>query len=383
MLNISPADPVGQYFQSIKAALGGLEIYLSNPDLALPGSGVAGGLLLSYVERLKNSFACWENRIGFTEQFRISRAESGFPVFQNVLELENDRGTADTRLAAIPPADAIRREMADFILRQKAFPEALQTQMAERLYLERIGKGEIFSPYVLPQTLRVTVNTASGRPYYVVTWAVFDGSNTLPLIYIAGIEDSSPNVARLLVGPDGKLNADIDIPLPVGGLLNPELASQFDDFAGKNGAYSLTPATIVTNMDRDFPTLHPKQLRRMVLGPFYSAGITENNPRISEVLSKVRRPENAWMLTWTMQEVFSKAERPAQKGFFSSTPAMQEFHIDTNDLEAARMGASAYEKHALVPHDAYQALYASGEAAAIFGNYKVHVISGSNVVSEV
>jgi len=383
MLNPSPNDTVGQYFQSIKAALGGLEIYLSNPDLALPGSGVAGGLLLSYVGRLKNSFACWENRIGFTEQFRISRAESGFPVFQNVLELENDRGSAETRLAAIPPADAIRREMADFILRQKAFPEALQTQMAERLYLEQIGRGEIFSPFVLPQTLRVTVNEASGRPYYVVTWAVFDGSNTLPLIYIAGIEDSSPNVARLLVGPDGKINPDIDIPLPVGGLLNPELAAQFDDFAGKNGAYSLTPATIVTNMDRDFPTLHPKQLRRMVLGPFYSAGITENSPRISEVLSKVRRPENAWLLTWTMQEVFSKAERPAQKGFFSSTPAMQEFHIDTNDLEAARMGVSAYEKHALVPHDAYQALYASGEAAAIFGNYKVHVISGSNVVSEV
>ena len=47
------------------------------------------------------------------------------------------------------------------------------------------------------------------------------------------------------------------------------------------------------------------------------------------------------------------------------------------------MGVSAYEKHALVPHDAYQALYASGEAKAIFGDYKVHVISGNNVVSEV
>ena len=47
------------------------------------------------------------------------------------------------------------------------------------------------------------------------------------------------------------------------------------------------------------------------------------------------------------------------------------------------MGVSAYEKHALVPHDAYQALYASGDAAAIFGDYKVHVISGNQVISEV
>lgn len=375
--------PVAQYFNSIRAALGGLETYLSNPDLALAGGGFAGQLLLPYVARLKNSFACWENRIGFTEQFRISRAESGFPVFQNVLELENDRLTADKRLATIPDAQAIRAEMADFILRTKAFPGALQSQMAERIYLEQIGKGDIFSPYVLPETVRVAVNEKSGRPYYVVTWAVFDGSNTLPMVYVAGIEDSSENVRELLVGSDGKLNPDIDIPLPVGGLLNPQLAAQFDDFASKNGAYSLTPATIATNMDKDFPTLHPKQLRRIVLGPFYSAGITENNARINEILSRVRKPENAWLLTWTMQEVFSKAERPAIKGFFSSTPATQEFHIETNDLEAARMGVSAYEKHALVPHDAYQALYASGEANAIFGNYKVHVISGNNVVSEV
>lgn len=375
--------PVAQYFKSIAAALGGLETYLSNPDLALPGSGFAGQLLLPYVQRLKNSFACWENRIGFTEQFRISRAESGFPVFQNVLELENDRLSAGQRLAALPDAQAIRAEMADFILRTKSFPSALQSQMAERIYLEQIGKGDIFSPFVLPETVRVSVSEKSGRPYCVVTWAVFDGTNTLPMIYVAGIEDSSENIVELLVGKDGKINPDVDIPLPVGGLLNPQLAAKFDDFAGKNGAYSLTPATIATNMDKDFPTLHPKQLRRIVLGPFYSAGITENNAKINEILSRVRKPENAWLLTWTMQEVFSKAERPATKGFFSSTPATQEFHIDTNNLEAARMGVSAYEKHALVPHDAYQALYASGEANAIFGDYKVHVISGNQVVSEV
>src|SRR5690606_6480195 len=106
---------------------------------------------------------------------------------------------------------------------------------------------------------------------------------------MATIEDSSEKVVEMLVSADGKLNPDIDIPLPVGGPLNPELASRFDDFALKNSAYSLSPVTIATNLDRDFPTLHPKQLRRIVLGPFHSAGITENNETISEILSKVRK----------------------------------------------------------------------------------------------
>ncbi len=44
------------------------------------------------------------------------------------------------------------------------------------------------------------------------------------MIYLATIEDSSENVTKILVTEDGKLNNEVDIPLPVGGLLNPELA---------------------------------------------------------------------------------------------------------------------------------------------------------------
>ncbi|MBK5569372.1 hypothetical protein AB4Z34_08720 [Ensifer sp. 2YAB10] len=382
-MKVAASSAVAQYFASIHAALAGLELFLGDRNSPLYRNTVVGEVIVPYLSRLKASIDCWENRIGFVDQFRISRAESGFPVFQNVLELENDRQTAAKRLADIPSADALRDEMVDFILRQKAFPEALQTRMAERLYLEQIGKGEIFSPFILPETIRVAVNSKTMRPYYVVSWGAFDGANTLPMVYMATIEDSSEKIVDMLVTADGKLNPEVEIPLPVGGLLNPDLASRFDDFASKNSSYSLTPVTIATNLDKDFDELHPKQLRRIVLGPFYSAGITENNARINDILSKVRKTENAWLLTWTVQEVFSKSERPAKRGFWSSTPAQEEFHIDTANLEATRMGVSSYEKHALVPHDAYQALYAAGEAEQVFGDYKVHVISGNQVVSEV
>ena len=382
---MTSAEPaVQQYFQTVRAAFEGLEIYLDDANRSNPSArDLTASLVMKYVERLKTSLRCWENKTGFLERFRISRAESGFPVYQNVLELENDRRSAPDRLAQIPDGAKIRAEMVDFILRNKAFPEALQGRMAERLYLEEIVKGDVFSPVILPETSGVSVNSDNRRPVVVVNWAAFDGSQTLPMIYIAKIEDSSENMARMLVTREGKLNTDIDIPLPVGGLLNPELAAKFDDFVIRNSSYALSPVTIATNMDKDFPTLHPKQLRRIVIGPFYSAGITENNAVINGILSRVRKPENAWLLTWTVQEVFSTREKPEVKGFFSSTPAQQEFHIDTTNMEASRMGVSAFEKHALVPHEAYTALYASNEAEQIFAGYKVHVISGSQVTSEV
>ncbi len=38
-------------------------------------------------------------------------------------------------------------------------------------------------------------------------------------------------------------------------------------------------------------------------------------------------------------------------------------------------GRSAYQNHALVPHEAYQAIYAAGEQDKIFAGYKIHIIS--------
>ncbi|MER8390653.1 hypothetical protein NKH80_27430 [Mesorhizobium sp. M0904] len=376
-------EAAARYFSAIAAALGGLEVFMRDDRSPLYRHGIVAKVVAEYIARLEKSFSCWRNRLGFTETFRISRAESGFPVFQNLLELENDRLQADSRLAVIPSASELREEMADFILRHKEFPEALQKSMAERLYLEDVKSGTTFGPFTLAQTAKVSVNPKTLRPYYLVHWACFDGSANLPLVYMATVEDSSDDMIRQLVDSSGKLNERVDIPLPVDGLLNPELAHRFDDFTEKNSAYTLSPATIAVNLDKDFETLHPKQLRRVVLGPFYSAGITDNNSTVNEVLAKVRKPENAWLLTWTIQEVFSKAEKPGRKGLFSSEKTTQEFFINTDDLEAARQGVSSYENHALIPHEAYQSLYAAGEAQKIFSGYKVHILSKGQVISDV
>ncbi len=367
------------YFQTVDAALNGLRIFLNGDNEA----NKASTLMAPYLDRLSASFGCWQNRLGFMEHFRISRAESGFPTFKNVLELEQDKAESDERLSGIPSAELLREEMADFILRQKAFPAALQSKMAERLYLQEVSGGELFSPNIMPETVHVSVNPETKRPVYQVQWAAYDGTQMLPMFYTLKVEDSAEAVIKLLVTKDGRLDEEVEIPLPVGGLLNPELAAGFDAFAEATSAYSLTPATIASNLDKDFETLHPKLLQRAVLGPFYSAGITDNNEKINTILSRVRKPENAWILTWTVQTVFSKREIPAKSGWFSSAPASEEFHIDTDNLESTRQGVSHYEKNALVPHDAYQALYAEGEAERIFADYKVHVISGSNIISQV
>lgn len=372
-----------RYFDAIGRALDGLDTFLGEDDSPLYRHDVIGAIVEEYLGRLRGSLKSWADRVSFADRFRISRAESGFPAFRNVLELENDRNEAAERLAAMQGAAKIREEMVDFILAKKAFPGELQKAMAERVYLESVEKGVHFAPLCLPRTVRVSVNPKTRRPYYIVHWGYYDGTANMPLVYVASLEDSSKPMLDALVGKDGRLNRDVDIPLPVEGLLNPDLAHEFDEFCEKNSAYSLTLSTVATNLDKDFDHLHPKQLRRFVLGPFYHSEITVHGAVVDKILAKVSKPENRWLMTWTLQELYSVNEKPAKWGIWGGEAAREEFFIDTDDLDCARMGVSAFQKHALVPHEAYQAIYAAGEAEAVFGGYETHIITGNRVLRRV
>lgn len=373
---------VDRYFHAMDQALNGLDTFLREDDSPLYGHEVIGAVVSNYLKRLRGSFESWENRVAFADKFRISRAESGFPSFQNILELENDKKTAEQRLKEMPSGDILREEMVDFILRKKKFPTELQKSLARRSYLNSVLKEQHFPPLALPRTIRVSVNPKTKRPYYVVHWGYFDGSANLPLVYMATIEDSSDDMVNALVSKSGKLNKQTKIPLPIDGLLNPKLAHKFDDFCEKNSSYSLTLSTIASSLDKDFDYLHPKQLRRFVLGPFYYSGITEHGHVVTDILGKVRKPENAWLMTWTMQEIYSVNETPAKWGLWSNQPAREHYHINTDDLDCARQGVSAFRRHALVPHEAYQAIYASGRADEVFDGYQKNIVSGKQILRD-
>ncbi len=379
----SNSEAVSEYFAAITSALDGLDTFLREDESPLYKHDLIGAVIEDYLALLRNSLDSWQNRIAFAETFKVSQAESGFPAYRNVLELENDRKEAEKQLAAMPTEAQLRQEMVDYILTKKAFPGALQKSIAHRRYLESVGSGSHFAPFVLPKTLRVSVNPKTKRPFYVVHWGYYDGSANLPMVYIVSLEDSSKDMIDALVSPKGKLRKDVNIPLPVDGLLNPSLAHQFDDFCEKNSAYSLTLSTIATNMDKDFDFLHPTQLRRFVLGPFYHADITVHGATVDKILQKVRRKENQWLMTWTAQEIYSMNEKPAKWGLWGGEPARNEYYINTDDLDCARMGVSAYQRNALVPHDAYQAIYAAGEADKIFDGYETHIVTGSQVLRRI
>lgn len=382
MAKAAITDTTTLYFSAIKSALEGLALFMREERAGVEDHALIAEAVSGTITKLQRSLTAFANKQAFSPGLKIAPGDSGFPAFQHVLELTADKAKAETRLGQLASADTLRAEMADYIFRRKTFPTELRADLAERLYLESVKGGEFLGALDLPDTIRLSTNPKTMRPTYITRWASYDGVANLPMVFLATLEDSTDNVMRELVKKDGSLNDRAGVRLPVPGLLNPDLARAFDAFAEKNASYSLSPITIATNLDKDFPTLHPKRLMRIVLGPFWTAGITRNNQTVSEILSRIKKPENAWLISWTVQDVYALREVEGKKGFFSSEPSRQEFHIETSDLEATQMGVSTYSKHALVPHEAYQALYASGEARKIFDGFKVHIIANGTVVSD-
>ena len=384
-LAMSGAD-AGSYFRIIGRALGALDEILTEDRPGPWGSRpnkIINSVALNHLGRLRRNFQAWDMRRMYSDTFQVDAMESGFPVFRNVLDLERTKTRIDERIAEVPDVATIRSEMLDLILKFKQHPGALQKTMAERLYLEILQKGPVFPAFDPPETVRVSVDKKTGRLVYIVHWAAYDGIQNLPIVYMAMIEDSSSGRSRAdaLALFKAKFAGKSFGKMP--GLPNPDLSDAFNTFAANHAQYGLTLTSIATAMDQDFEHLHPKQLRRFVLGPFYGAGQTKHPNAVQRVLDSAKTPDRSWVLTWTMQELRSQKETPAQHGIWSKTPAEQIYFIDTNNLECVQQGVSAFSRNALVPHDVYQAVFASGVADSVFADHECAILSEDQILRNV
>ena len=370
-----------RYFGAVESAFSGLARVFDTEGEWVKRHNLIHRICKMHLDRLKVAHECWEYSTRFWDGFKIDTRDSGFPIYQHMLQLENDRGSANRRLEELPTAQQIRREMVEKLLRYRQHPGDLQKKMAERLYYETLADYDIFFTHTRPQTVRQSVNRRTGRPYYVVQWATYDGGANLPLIYVAVIEDSSGDAPKVNEHEDGHQPWPASEAIP--GLPNRDLSAEFEAFVDAHSSYSLTLTTIATALDKDFPELHPKQLRRFIVGPFFAGGFTNHAEEVQGILDKVDDPDNMWLMTWTSQELWSKEERPARWGLWGKSAPEEVFHINTDDIDCVQQGVSAVERRALIPHEAYQAVYAQGRVDEILGDYECYIAGGDRIIRNV
>lgn len=234
------------------------------------------------------------------EELTIDVENSGFPVAHELYVMAADAANAAQDLALLPDENKIKAQMLREILTQSKFPVALQNMMAKRQYAKILSTPGLFLPRTNPVASQgVTQGAANERVRWRVDWAVYDTTMNVPVIYILDLEDS------------GRYSMPDDT--SVWPVLCHHLLSQ--------SINTLSLKTIAEGVDRDFRTLHPLRLRRLVIGPFYANTFTHQEGAVDVALDKAG--DDSWVLAVTTESLDTKSTRV--EGLFSRTE-MQVFH---------------------------------------------------------
>lgn len=260
----------------------------------------------------------------------IDRHESGFPVAQELMTMAVDAQQAEKHLAGMPSEAELKDRMVRQIVGEQTIPTALQFALSQRYYYEALLAGGIFWARNDPDAQ--WIEDLGERRHFLVHWAVWDTQVNLPVVYLMDVEDSGKK------------------PLPTDAYRWPQVQQAL--MAQAIGGLKLV--TIATGFDKDFEGLHPKRLRRIILGPMYSAGFTLQSGPISKVLEGAKAPEGEdWALVWTVEDLVSDREEEVKDGWFS-TVGRQVYKLDP--LAGAELGATRQDRMIILPEKPYQVL---------------------------
>jgi len=300
-------------------------------------------VLAYYIQGLTTSFTALSykflmaQRIGRATQstlLNIDKSDSGFPIYQEILQMASDALQAKDHLKSLPDKARLKQEMITHILDERSAPTQLQYAMSQRLYYESLNSKNLFLAQNHPRAIWQKGHTAKTRRDYVVHWAVYDSQSNLPVVYVMDLVDVGKR------------------PLPHDERRWPRV----QDSLLAQSLSSLTLLTIAKGIDEDYDGLYPMRLRRFNLGPMYSHAFTTQTGPLRDVLAEASGVAGLdWALSWRVETLVSESNRSEKTGFFSKAQR-QIYKIDKSSAEAITAGASHVARALVIPHRAYQIL---------------------------
>lgn len=260
----------------------------------------------------------------------IDRHESGFPVAQELMTMAVDAQQAQKHLAGMASEAELKDRMVRQIVGDLAIPTALQFALAQRYYYEALMTGGIFWARNDPDAQWIA--NKGDRRQYLIHWAVWDTQINLPIVYLLDAEDD---------GRKPLPNDDDRWPQVQAGLM-------------AQSSLGLKLVTMATGFDRDFDGVMPKRLRRLVLGPMYSASFTLQSGPISKVLEGAKAPEGEdWALVWTVEDLVSEREEEVKGGWFAGGSSQRQIY-KLDPLTGADSGTTRTDRMIILPEKPYQ-----------------------------
>lgn len=297
-------------------------------------------IIIDELKKLSNTFEALSMKYLFTgivqnklpSNLAIDTTDSGFPMFGEIVQLENDIAKAEEEIGKFPSEKVLKQDMIDHILKYKTIPRDLQFAMSQLKYYQMLVENRIFCLRNKPNIVPIGINGKFHR--YLVHWSVYDTAKNFPNIYIMILEDSN------------------EITLPD----DEEKLERFNRVVLNQSISTLKMVTIAMAIDKEFPKLHPKSLRRIYVGPMYSNAFTSHNDNIQSILEGMGATSGKdWIFSWTIETLVSKKTESIKKGLFGEQ-LKEIYYIDKHDVASMESGSTDVIRHMILPYEVYQCL---------------------------
>ena len=299
-------------------------------------------ILQNYLDALANTFKALSYKYLFAgrvssllpDLLDIDRQESGFPIYQELLQMASDAIQKEKHLKNLPDLQKLKQDMVRHILNEHSTPSEFQYAASQRLYYGKLAEKNLFWAQNDPTAIWQG-NMSPSRRKYLVHWALYDSQLNIPVIYLMDLEDSG---SSSIVKDERRW---------------PRVQAQLM----AQSSASLKLVTIARGFDEDFDDLHPKRLRRFFVGPMYSHAFTEQTGPLRDVLADASGQEGLdWSLAWTVETLISERTENKSTGFFSSAER-QIYQLDPlAGVGKADEGATHQQRSLILPQRAYQVL---------------------------
>lgn len=343
---LEDARAARRYFAKFERIIGHLKAVADLSEEEGEISLAESKILHGYLDGLGHTFAALSYKFLMTKQtdtargqisaakLSIDKSDSGFPIFQELLQMASDAMQAKANLETLPDPEHLKREMVNHILTAHSAPQALQFALSQRLYYEHLSDANLFLSQNHPRGMWTGSSKTSNRRSYLLNWAVYDSRSNLPVIYLMDVEDTG----RTALPKDEKRWPRVKAHLMA------------------QSVSGLTLLTIAKGFDEDFDNLHPKTLRRFHLGPMYSHKFTTQHGPLRDVLAEASgEPGLDWAVTWMVETLESGKKEHKKTGLFK-TSERSVYNIDMLDPAAVEIGATDIRRALILPHRAYQVL---------------------------
>ena len=281
-----------------------------------------------FVARLRATFEALALKHFYSREgaeLRIDATDSGLAHFSVLLELGADLKTRDADLAALPQVGELKQRMLDQIVEHSVHPRGLQRTLLWRLYLESLDQERAFSFFMPGPTARV--GSEKDEPGYFWSFATYDRSLNRPFVYL------------LYFAWDGN-----DPPLDPGSKRYVEMRRVAEQCA--SGRINLLGFS--NRLDEKLPSLRPRIVKRLILGPYHSPIFTQPEGEFGAFLGR-HADRLPFAFHWETETLISERETRVGAGWLSKGQLRQVFWIPKN-VELARRGVSQIERSVLMPH---------------------------------